>query len=438
MLDLRTVIDDLPAVRAALARRGFKDTPVLDRLAERAEERKALIVEAETLRATRNDVSRAMGQVKDKKSEEFEKRREEMRDVGARIEAAEKRLAAVEAEVSDVLLTLPNLPHASTPDGLDEHANVVVRVHGEKPALDFAPKDHVDLGVALDILDFERGAKIAGARFTVLRGMAARLERALMMFMLDVHSNDHGYTEVWPPVLVNEAALRGTSQLPKFAADLFRIASEEGWQQHQEEKRDLYLVPTAEVPVTNLHADEILEGEALPIGYTAYTACFRAEAGSYGKDTRGLIRQHQFDKVELVRFAAPEEGEAELEKLTSHAEEILKRLGLHYRVVQLCAGDMGFASQKTYDLEVWLPGQNAYREISSCSWFGDFQARRAKIRFRRGPKGKPELVHTLNGSGLAIGRTLVAILEQNQQADGSVVVPEALRPYMGGVERITR
>jgi seryl-tRNA synthetase len=380
-----------------------------------------------------------MGHVKDKQSDEFAEKRDEMRAVGDRIKVAKERLAAVEVEIADVLLTLPNLPHQSTPDGADERDNVVVRTHGEKPTFDFTPKDHVDIGVGLDILDFERGAKIAGARFTVLKKMAARLERALMMFMLDVHANDHGYDEIWPPTLVNEAALRGTSQLPKFAADLFRIASEEGWQQHQEgEKRDLYLIPTAEVPVTNLHADEILDGGALPIAYTAYTACFRAEAGSYGKDTRGLIRQHQFDKVELVRFVRPEDGEAQLDVLTSHAEAILARLGLHYRVVQLCAGDMGFASQKSFDLEVWLPGQDAYREISSCSWFGDFQARRAKIRFRRDAKAKPELVHTLNGSGLALGRTLVAILEQNQQADGSVVVPEALRPYMSGVERITK
>jgi seryl-tRNA synthetase len=272
----------------------------------------------------------------------------------------------------------------------------------------------------------------------VLKGAGSRLNRALMQLMLDVHTTEHGYQEVWPPVLVKDSAMRGTSQLPKFAKDAFRIAKDEEWEaQAQAQGHDLYLAPTAEVPITNLHADEILSGTELPLGYTGYTACFRSEAGSYGKDTRGMIRVHQFDKVELVRFCRPEEGEEQLEILTTHAEAILRTLGLHYRVVQLCAGDMGFAAHKSYDLEVWLPAQNAYREISSCSWFGDFQARRMKARFRPEPKAKPQLVHTLNGSGLAIGRTLVAILEQNQRADGSVVIPEALVPYMGGVERIS-
>jgi seryl-tRNA synthetase len=295
----------------------------------------------------------------------------------------------------------------------------------------------VEIGLQLGILDFERAAKISGSRFVVLKGAGSRLNRALMQLMLDVHTTEHGYQEVWPPVLVKDSAMRGTSQLPKFAKDAFRIAKDEEWEaQAHAQGHDLYLVPTAEVPITNLHADEILDGAELPLAYTGYTACFRSEAGSYGKDTRGMIRVHQFDKVELVRFCRPEQGEAQLEILTAHAEAILQKLGLHYRVVQLCAGDMGFAAQKSYDLEVWLPAQNAYREISSCSWFGDFQARRMKARFRPEPKAKPQLLHTLNGSGLAIGRTLVAILEQNQQVDGSVVVPEVLMPYMGGVERI--
>ena len=297
--------------------------------------------------------------------------------------------------------------------------------------------DHVEVGTKLDILDFERAAKISGSRFVVLKGLGARLNRALMQFMLDVHGSEHGYEEVWPPVLVKDSAMLGTGQLPKFKKDAFRMAKDEEWEAEAEAQgHDLYLVPTAEVPLTNLHAGEILAGADLPVAYTGYTACFRSEAGSYGKDTRGMIRVHQFDKVELVRFCHPEQGEAQLEVLTHHAESILQKLGLHHRVVQLCAGDMGFAAQKSYDLEVWLPAQNAYREISSCSWFGDFQARRMQARFRPAEKAKPLFVHTLNGSGLAIGRTLVAILEQNQQADGSVLIPEALRPYMAGLERI--
>ncbi len=438
MLDLRFVTDDLAGLRAGLARRGFRDAAALDALAAAAAERRSLIAETEALRARRNEVSKELGSVKDKKSAEFERAREAMRHVGEQIKALDARLGDVETRVNDALLRLPNLPASSAPDGLDESGNVVVRSWGEPPRFDFEPKDHVDIGLGLGILDFERAAKVSGARFSVLRGMGARLERGLISFMLDLHSAEHGYTEVWTPVLVKDSALRGTGQLPKFAADVFRIASDESWQQHSEEKRDLYLIPTAEVSVTNLHAEEILDGADLPFGYAAYTACFRSEAGSYGKDTRGLIRQHQFDKVELVRFCHAEEGEGELEKLTGHAEEVLQRLGLAYRVSQLCAGDMGFAAQKAYDIEVWLPGQNAYREISSCSWFGEFQARRAKIRLRREAKGKPELAHTLNGSGLAVGRTLVAILEQCQREDGSVVVPEALRAYVGGVPVIER
>jgi seryl-tRNA synthetase len=439
MLDLRYVSDNLEEVKRGLARRGFADHAALDALGSAAAKRRAVIVEVEGLRQTVNEVSKAMAGIADKKSDEFAQKRAEMREVGDRIKVLEEQQRALEAELAEVILVLPNLPHPSVPDGLDEHENVEVLVHGQKPTLSFAPKDHVDLGVALGILDFERAVKISGARFGVLKGAGARLERALMAFMLDLHSTEHGYTEIWPPALVKDSALRGTGQLPKFEADLFKIAGSEGWEQHQEEGvgHSLYLAPTAEVQVTNLHADEIVEGPELPIAYTAYTPCFRAEAGGYGKDTRGMIRQHQFDKVELVRFCRPEDGEAQLDLLRGHAEEVLKRLGLHYRVVQLCAGDMGFAAHKAFDIEVWLPAQNAFREISSCSWFSDFQARRAKIRYRPEPKAKPQLLHTLNGSGLAIGRTLVAILEQYQQKDGSVVVPEALRAYMGGLEAIT-
>ncbi len=428
MLDLRYVSENLDEVRAGLARRGFEDAGVLDAIRNLAAARRTAIARVESLRAERNTASQAMAKL-DKKSSEFQAEREALRALGDRIKELEAEHAASEAELSEILLGLPNLPDASTPDGRSEADNVIVRTWGEKPTFDFTPKEHDAVGGALGILDFAAAAKISGARFGVLRGLGARLERALMQLMLDVHTREHGYTEIWPPVLVRDSALRGTGQLPKFAKDLFRIARD--WDEHGEtDGHELYLAPTAEVQLTNLHAGDILEGP-LPIAYTAYTACFRSEAGSYGKDTRGMIRQHQFDKVELVRLCAPEEGPDQLELLTSHAEAILERLGLHYRVAQLCAGDLGFGSRKTYDLEVWLPGQNAYREISSCSWFGDFQARRMGTRYRAGPKGKPHLVHTINGSGLAIGRTLVAILEQYQRADGSVGIPEALQPYMG-------
>jgi seryl-tRNA synthetase len=329
-----------------------------------------------------------------------------------------------------LLLAVPNVPHVSVPDGTGEHDNLVRRTWGEKPAFSFEPKSHWEIGEKLGVLDFERASKLSGARFSVLFGAGARLSRALAAFMLEVHSKEHGYTEVSTPYLVRASALQGTGQLPKFEADLFKTARAD-----PDDASALYLIPTAEVPVTNLHADEILEGP-LPIAYAAYSPCFRSEAGSYGKDVRGLIRQHQFEKVEIVRFVEAAQGLQELELLTSHAEAILQKLGLHYRVVELCTADLGFGSQKTYDLEVWLPGQGAYREISSCSWFGDYQARRAGIRHRAAPKAKPTLVHTLNGSGLAIGRTLVAILEQYQASDGTVVVPEALRAFFGA-ERIT-
>ncbi|MEM9195143.1 MAG: serine--tRNA ligase [Myxococcota bacterium] len=437
MLDLRYVAEHLEEVSGRLRRRGFTDKVVLERLASEAARRKDLISKVESLRAVRNDVSRAMGKFADKKSPEFAQKRTEMKDVNDRIKALEQEHRTVEESIEELLLSLPNMPHESAPDGLDEEGNVELRVVGEKPSFDFKPKEHDEIGTALGILDFERGAKISGARMTVLKGLGARLERALMSFMLDLHGEEHGYTEAWPPALVRDSALRGTGQLPKFGDDLFQIARQEGWQQHQEESGyDLYLSPTAEVQLTNLHAGEILDGQALPQGYCAFAPCFRAEAGSYGRDVRGLIRQHQFDKVELVWFCRPDQGMSQLDRLVSHAEEVLKCLELHYRVVELCAGDMSVAAQKAFDLEVWLPGQNAFREISSCSWCGDFQARRAKVRFRSEPKGKPQLCHTLNGSGLALGRTLLAILEQYQQADGSVVVPKVLRPYMR-VNRIT-
>ena len=347
---------------------------------------------------------------------------------GGRIRQLEAELATTEAQRDELLLTLPNLPHESVPVGKSSEDNVEVLRRGTTPAFSFAPKPHWDLGVALGILDFERATRMSGARFAVLMGAGARLGRALINFMIDLHTAEHGYREVEPPFLVNRQALTGTGNLPKFEQDLFKISGE--W--------DLFLIPTAEVPLTNLHREEILDGRLLPLKYTAYTPCFRSEAGSYGADVRGLIRQHQFDKVELVKFTTPEQSHAELDSLTRDAETVLERLGLPYRRVLLCSGDMGFASAKTYDIEVWLPSQNTYREISSCSNTESFQARRAQIRFRPEGTGKAQLVHTLNGSGLAVGRTLIAILENYQQADGSVVVPEVLRPYMRGLDVITR
>jgi seryl-tRNA synthetase len=435
MLDLRYVTDNLEEVRQRLATRGGQHGSSLDEIAKLADARRSLIVEIETLRAERNDASKEMAKL-DKKSAEFTARRESLGALGQRIKEREAELESFEPKLEELVLRLPNLPHERTPIGKSEHENVVVRTWGEPPKLDFPAKDHVELGTSLGILEFERAAKVSGARFTILRGMGARLERSIMMFMLDLHTEQHGYEELWPPALVRDTALRGTGQLPKFEADLFKVVRQYA-EDDTAERVQHYLSPTAEVQVTNFHADEIFEPGALPKSYCAYTACFRSEAGSYGKDTRGLIRQHQFDKVELVHFCRPEEGEERLEALVGHAETVLQKLGLAYRTVQLCSGDMSPSAQKAYDVEVWLPAQNAYREISSCSWFGDFQARRAKIRYRADATAKPKLANTLNGSGLAIGRTLVAILEQNQQADGSVIVPAALRPYMGGVERIT-
>jgi seryl-tRNA synthetase len=422
MLDLSFIRDNLSIVRQKMQERHASVD--LDEFEKLDTERRRLIVETEQLKALRNRTNDEITALKKKKQDASEKIIE-MREVSARIKLLDEELGQKDKTLRDLQLTIPNIPHESVLIGDDSSFNPVVRTVGENPPLDFEPKAHWDLGPALGILDLDRAAKIAGARFALYLGVGAHLERALVNFMLDLHTREHGYQEVLPPLMVNASALRGTGQLPKFADDLFKV-----------ENRDLYLIPTAEVPVTNIFAGEILEGEKLPVYLTAYTPCFRSEAGSYGKDTRGLIRQHQFNKVELVKFTKPENSYEELEALTLNAEEVLKRLDLPYRVVSLCTGDLGFSSAKTYDLEVWLPGQQAYREISSCSNFQDFQARRANIRFRRNPKAKVEFVHTLNGSGLAVGRTWVAILENYQQADGSVVIPKALRPYLDGLEVI--
>ncbi|HTN82894.1 MAG TPA: serine--tRNA ligase [Sorangium sp.] len=426
MLDPRHVADHLDEVRAALARRSPAAAATLgDDFASTVSTRRSRIQELEGWQAERNAANDAMARL-DKKSPEFAQKRDELKALSGRIKEAEQVVSELEKRMTELLSGVPNVPDPSVPDGAGEEGNVVVRTWGEKPSFSFTPKNHWDIGTALGLLDFERAAKLSGARFTVLMGAAARLERALISFMLDLHTREQGYLEVLPPFLVKDSALFGTGQLPKFAEDLFKTQKSD-----PDRAYDLYLIPTAEVPVTNLHADEILDGASLPIAYTAYTPCFRSEAGSHGRDVRGLIRQHQFDKVELVRFSTPEDSPRQHEMLTAHAEEVLKRLGLHYRVSALCAGDLGFGAQKTYDLEVWLPGQGVYREISSCSNFGDFQARRAQIRYRPEPKAKPRLVHTMNGSALAVGRTVIAILEQYQQADGTVVVPEPLRAFMG-------
>ena len=424
MLDLRYVRENIDAVAEALRKRSMDDDS-LGSFSELDEKRRSLLVEIEGLRKTRNDSSRKIGEIV-KGGGDAGAMKDEVRKVGERITELEQTLEQTEADLDRLMQELPNVPDETVPVGAGEADNVELRRWGQQPEFPFEPKAHWDLGVDLGILDFERGAKIAGARFTLYMGDGARLERALIQFMMELHTGEHGYIEVLPPFMTNARALFGTGQLPKFEEDLFKT-----------EPGGYYLVPTAEVPVTNIHADEILAADRLPFGYCAYTPCFRSEAGSYGKDVRGLIRQHQFNKVELVRFSRPESSFEELERLTAHAEEVLKRLQLPYRVVTLCTGDLGFAAAKTYDLEVWLPSQRLYREISSCSNFGDFQARRARIRFRPEAGGKPRLLHTLNGSALAAGRTLVAILENYQQADGSVIVPEALRPYMGGKERIT-
>ena len=421
MLDLKFLRENLEEVEKRLKTRGGDSD--LSGFKELDIKRRKLLTESETLKARRNAVSEEIGKLKREKKD-ASALVAEMQEEGAKLKALETDAAAVEEEMNAFLLGVPNVPHSSVPIGKDSNDNPVVRKWGEPRTFAFSPKEHTEIGEKLGILDFERAGKISGARFSLLVGAGALLERALINFMLDVHTTEHGYTEVLPPFMVKSSALMGTGQLPKFKEDLFKI---EGW--------DHYLIPTAEVPVTNIHNDEIIDEERLPIRYTAFTPCFRSEAGSYGKDVKGLIRQHQFNKVEMVKFSSPETSYDELEKLTDNAEEILRRLGLPYQVVLLCTGDMGFSSAKTYDIEVWLPGQGKYREISSCSNFEDFQARRANIRVR--PKGgKPRFLHTLNGSGLAVGRTLVAILENYQQEDGSVIVPEALRPYMRGLEKI--
>ncbi len=423
MLDIRYLRENFEAARQALANRsGSVDLSGFISLDQR---RRELLSESETLKAEKNRVSALIGKTKDKSQVQGEIA--QMKDVSARIKDLDGQLAVVEEELNALLMGIPNIPHEETPIGQSEEDNVEVRVWGDRPDFSFIPKAHWDIGEELGILDFERASKLSGARFALYLGAGARLERALINFMLDLHTTEHGYTETLPPFLVNRTTMTGTGQLPKFESDLF----------HTEEV-DLFLIPTAEVPVTNIHRDEILQEKDLPLCYTAYTPCFRKEAGSHGRDTRGLIRQHQFNKVELVKFTRPEESDAELEKLLNNAEKVLKLLKLPYRVVDLCTGDIGFSAARTFDIEVWLPGQACYREISSCSNFRDFQARRAAIRFRREGAKKAELVHTLNGSGLAVGRTLLAILENYQQEDGSVVVPEVLRPYMGGLEKITQ
>ena len=421
MLDLRRVREETALVKERLARRGNPELLAqIDSILELDEERRARITEVDALRARRNEVSPRVGELKQAgRHEEADRLIREMREVAERIAVEEARLGEIEEALRTLLLQIPNLPEEDVPPGGKE-ANRVLREWGGTPRFDFEPKPHWDIGAALGILDFPRGAKVAGSGFPLLVGAGARLERALINFMMDVHSREHGYTELWPPFVVNRDAALGTGHLPKFGEDMYEVPLD-----------GLYLVPTAEVPVTNLHADELLGPDALPIRYVAYTPCFRREAGAHGKETRGLIRVHQFDKVELVRFERPEASAAALEELTSHAETILQRLGLRYRVVLLAAGDLGFANAKTYDLEVWAPGVNRWLEVSSCSLYTDYQARRANIRFRPEPGARPEFVHTLNGSALALARVVVALLENGQQADGSVVLPEALVPYFG-------
>lgn len=426
MLDLNFVRENLPLVEAKLRQRGMEPAAVLKDFRDVDTGRRQAITDAETSKAQRNQASEEIAKLK-KSGQDASTAMAQTKELRERISELEKNASDLDARLREILVAIPNLPHASVPIGHNADDNVEVRRWGTPPKFDFTPKPHWDLGTDLGILDLERAVKLTGARFAVYWDLGAKLERALANFMLDLHTREHGYTEVLPPYLVNSDSMYGTGQLPKFGADSFRVPHGE---------KDLWLIPTAEVPVTNLYRDEVLEQARLPISLTAYTPCFRSEAGSYGKDVRGIIRQHQFQKVELVKFAHPEHSYEEHEKLTRNAEEVLEKLGLHYRTVTLCTGDMGAASAKTYDIEVWLPGQQLYREISSCSNFEAYQARRANIRFRPEGKNKTELVHTLNGSGLAVGRTWVAIVENYQQADGSVIIPEALRPYIGA-DRIT-
>jgi seryl-tRNA synthetase len=427
MLDLNFVRDNLPRVEEMLRQRGADPTAVLKDFSEVDTQRRQAITEAETMKARRNKASEDISKLK-KAGQDATAAIAETKDLREQIQTREKTAADLDARLRDILSGIPNMPHESVPVGHSAEENVEVRRWGSPPKFDFAPKPHWELGEQLGVLDLERAVKLTGARFAVYWDMGAKLERALANFMLDLHTREHGYTEVLPPYLVNSESMYGTGQLPKFAADSFRVPHGE---------KDLWLIPTAEVPVTNLYRDEVLDAARLPISLTAHTSCFRSEAGSYGKDVRGIIRQHQFQKVELVKFARPENSYEEHEKLTRNAETVLQKLGLHYRTVALCTGDMGASSAKTYDIEVWLPGQQLFREISSCSNFESYQARRANIRYRPEGKNKTEFVHTLNGSGLAVGRTWVAIVENYQQADGSVVIPEVLRPYIGA-ERITK
>ena len=424
MLDLRFVRENIELITEKMAERGEAFDPV--EFLYRDGERKRLLQQLEALRAERNRASGQVAALK-KQGKDFGAEIAKMKEVSDRIKELDEEVGKCEGRLEEILLQIPNLPHPTVPPGRGSEDNQEIRRWRTPPSFDFEPKPHWEIGDALDVIDLERATKIAGARFPLLKGKGALLERALANFMLDLHTKEHGYTEVFPPLMVNRISMTGTGQLPKFEADLFRTCGD-----------DLFLIPTAEVPVTNIHREEILDGSKLPLKYAAYTPCFRREAGSYGKDTRGLIRQHQFNKVELVKFTTPETSYQELEALLNNAEEVLKRLKLHYRVVSLCTGDLGFSAAKTYDIEVWLPSQKDYKEISSCSNFTDFQARRANIRYRSEPKAKPQFVHTLNGSGLAIGRTSVAIIENYQQKDGSVLVPEVLRPYMGGMTKIGR
>ena len=423
MLDIKRVRDNFAEIKEMLLTRN-EDLGNLDDFEDLDAKRRELIAKTEELKAERNKVSEQISIMKRNK-ENADEVIARMRQVGDEIKELDVQLNDVEERFKDMMMRLPNIPHESVPVGTTEDDNVEEYTWGEIPTFDFDIKAHWDLATDLKIVDFERGAKVTGSRFLFYRGLGARLERALMTFMMDLHAEEHGYEEMLPPVIVNRDSLTGTGQLPKFEEDVFKL-----------EETDYFMIPTAEVPVTNFYRDEILPAEALPQGFAAYSACFRSEAGSAGRDTRGLIRQHQFNKVELVRFVKPEESYEQLELLTGHAEKVLQLLGLPYRKLKMCTADLGFTAAKKYDLEVWIPAQNMYREISSCSNFEDFQARRANIRFRREPNAKPEYVHTLNGSGLAIGRTVAAILENYQQADGSVVIPEILRPYMGGKEVI--
>ena len=425
MLDLKRIRNELEYVKERVMSRGQGDYG-LEQVLVLDEKRRSLLQEVEQMKSKQNTVSKEIPKLK-KEGKEVSAVMEEMKVLSDKIKTLDEEVKTVDLQMQEMLMGIPNAPHPSVPTGKSDADNIEVKKWGEPRQFDFEHKAHWDVGTELGILDFERAGKITGTRFTVYSGLGAKLERALINFMLDLHTGEHGYTEILPPFMVNRASMTGTGQLPKFEEDMFHIPS-----------KDFFLIPTAEVPVTNLYMDEIIEGDQLPVYHTAYTPCFRKEAGSAGRDTRGLIRQHQFNKVELVKFTKPETSYEELESLLSAAEEVLKRLELPYRVVKLSTGDLGFSSACTYDIEVWMPSYGRYLEISSCSNFEDFQARRANIRFRPEPKGKVEFVHTLNGSGLAAGRTFAAILENFQQADGSVIIPEALRPYMGGIEKITK